>query len=244
MGKIKNYYLEIIFGALCSITAIFFVYNFYCNSSNSEFLSQAKSKLLLHEARASRANEQKLNEAENNSCKQCFENALNDSGFKVFAIEKKDNYVVAIVEKNDVAKSKLTQFLDHVEYLSAQENKLEVRWFFNKKGQQMASEELGAELSDGAVAAQKESQISQTNLTDNKSVARYNNSRNVQNRKAISFKLNAICFFNHNDWQVWINGKMYDHNNTNIGPNCIIEKVSPNCVTIKSGADSISLQLD
>jgi|GEM_PF-3956633 len=221
MGKIKNYYLEILIGFLSFCAAIFFVYNFYSNGTNSEFLSQAKSKLLLLEARTNRANEEKLNEAEDKSCKQCFESALIESNFQVLAVEKKDNYVAAIVEKNEISRGKLNQILENVEFLQSG-NRWEVRWFYNKP------QKIGTE-----------------NFVDNDPEIEITQKKNAKIvTESEKLKVSAICFFGENDWQVWINGKMYDQENFEIENGVVIEKVSEQFVIIRKNDKKITLNLE
>ncbi len=205
MGKIKNYYLEIVCGIFLSFSVLYFAYNFYYSKRNEVFLMQAKSKLLLLEARANRLSAEKLHEAENNSCKECFENVLNESGFKVHNISKKTNYISAVVTKSSEAENQLQAKLDNIKIIPDSDDKVEIRWFYNS-------------------STKVENIIEDTNI--------------------VSFKLNAICFFKDNDWQAWINGKMYDAHNTKIDQNSEIKSVKSNQVIINCNNKEIILNLD
>lgn len=130
MEKIKSYYLEITSGALLVAAAGYFCYALYCNQQNQIFLSQARSKVLLMEARQNRAIEEKLNEQTTKNCRACFENSLEKAGFIALQITHNLNYISAVVENNPDAKAKLLEILENVQYIEDKES-LEIRWFFD-----------------------------------------------------------------------------------------------------------------
>jgi hypothetical protein len=65
----------------------------------------------------------------------------------------------------------------------------------------------------------------------------------VKVEKVQKFILNGICYYAQNDWQVWINGAVYDQNNKNI-ENAVIESVSQEEVVIVESGKKITLKLD
>lgn len=56
-------------------------------------------------------------------------------------------------------------------------------------------------------------------------------------------QLNAISFFSKNDWQVWIDGKLYDQNNKKIDENAFISYVDENKIIINKNGKEIKSEL-
>lgn len=215
VGKIKTYYAEIVCGMFFACALGYFCYSTTGNRQNGEFLNKAKSKLLLMEARHNRMIERKLNEEEDKSCKECFEAALADAGFKILKIEHKLNHISAIVVNNAGARARFMEILDGVRYVES-DGSLEVRWFFNAK------KEIA--VAGNSVAGSKE---------------------NTQHNVHISgYTLSAICLFDDSSWQVWLNGKMYDQANRQLPNGGVIEKVTAGCVMIKQGSENMRLELN
>ncbi len=153
VSKLKTYYIEIVCATFFALAFGYFCYGIYGNKQNAEFLVQAKSKLLLMEARQNRVIEQKINEEEDKSCRECFEAALADAGFKILKIEHKLNHISAVVVNNASARARLHEILDGVQYIENRDS-LEVRWFFNKKKYEVAiSNTEGRENASFAVSA-------------------------------------------------------------------------------------------
>jgi hypothetical protein len=202
MGKIKYYYTEILLSLAVMAAATYFVYSFYSHRANAEFLSQAKSKLLLAQARANRNIEEKITQAEDASYKSSFEVALKDSGFEILKLEKKSDRICATVVKNYQAYEKISSLLENIEY-KEYEQSAEISWTFN----------IQKELNEKII-----------------------------NSKPI-FTLSGICFMNQKDWQIWVNGKMYDNDNSVINSDSLIKSVTESEVIIQSGNEKIILTL-
>ncbi len=203
MGKIKYYYTEILLSLAVMAAATYFVYSFYSHRANAEFLSQAKSKLLLAQARANRNIEEKITQAEDASYKSSFEVALKDSGFEILKLEKKSDRICATVVKNYQAYEKISSLLENIEYKEYEQN-AEISWTFN----------IQKELNEKII-----------------------------NSKPI-FTLSGICFMNQKDWQIWVNGKMYDNANSVINSDSSIKSVTESEVIIQSGNEKIILTLE
>lgn len=117
LTKIKHYYLEVICGIFFSLALGYFFVSLYGNRKNEEFLHHARSKLLLMEARSRKQTEQRLNEQEEKSCRDCFESSLTNAGFKNITIERKMNYLCAHVNNDVCAREKLSQTLESTNFI-------------------------------------------------------------------------------------------------------------------------------
>lgn len=218
MEKLKEYYLEVICGVLLSIAFGYFVFSIYNRRQNEEFLNQAKSKLLLMEARQKKAIDQKLAIDEDENCKECFEAALASAGFKIIKIEQKLNHVKAMVEHNPAAQAKLPHVLESTQYI--EDGKYaEIRWFH-----------------DGRTQVE--------NIQENTSSHHTSMQQQIPIAKQSGYVLSGICFFDNNDWQVWINSEMYEPSNKTLPDGSIIENVTADKVTLKHGSEKIILKTD
>lgn len=222
MEKLKEYYLEVICGVLLSVAFGYFVFSIYNRKQNEEFLNQAKSRLLLMEARQNKAIEQKLAVDEDKSCKECFEAALASAGFKIIKIEQKLNHVKATVEHNPAAQAKLPHVLESTQYI--EDGKYaEVRWFHDGRTQvENIQEQTGSH---------------DTNV-------QHANIHQTPAAPQARYVLSGICFFGNNDWQVWINGAMYEPSNKTLLDGSVIENVTADKVTLKNGTETIVLKTD
>lgn len=232
--KLKSYHIEIVCGLFFAIAVGYFCYGLYGNKQNQEFLEQAKSKLLLMEARQTRVIEQKLNEEEEKSCRECFEAALADAGFKILKIEHKLNHISAVVVNNSIARARLLNILEGVQYVESRES-LEVRWFFNSKTQRV---HVG--VNDNAIATDEEDVSSAGNANAYSAAS----AQRENSYEKGGLTLSAICFFDDASWQVWINGKMYEPGTKKLPNGSVIEKVTANKVFVRNGKKTITLQLD
>jgi len=66
---------------------------------------------------------------------------------------------------------------------------------------------------------------------------------NLEEKKRAQFSLNSIIYINENNWQIWIDDKMYDETSKKISDNISIIKVTDSKVIIEKNNKTIELNL-